>query len=109
MTALSDELSIYNAAKELAKKLLISNLIEKIASNDFDAINFCHLLSQDEGGENGANPLHGIFPQESIAHARKFLAAQELLDQYYASIPEDPEAPIEPEEINENMEKNEQE
>jgi hypothetical protein len=104
MTDTNEELTAYNAARQLSKRLLVKNLLEKIASPEFDCVNFSHLLSQEGDGDNDVNPLHGIFHQDTIAHARKFIAASELLEQFYASIPEDPLAPIEAE-IHEGVEK----
>jgi len=109
MSQINDELPIYKAARDLANRLLVKNLTDTINAPGFDATNFSHLLSQDGGGAHGINPLHGIFPPESVAHARKFLAATELLDQYYASIPDDPEAPLNPEPVENEKSVDEQE
>lgn len=88
-TESNEELALYNASKELSKKLLTKNLLEQLSAPSFDMINFAHLLAQSGGGEDGGNPLHGIFPSETIAHAKKFLAAISLLNQFYESLPKD--------------------
>jgi len=85
----NEELSLYSSAKELSKKILLEGIIRQISDPGFDIINFSRLLEQDDGGENGLNPLHSIFTSSTVQHAKKFLRAVELLDQYFASLPED--------------------
>jgi hypothetical protein len=86
----NEELSLYSSAKELSKKKLLDGIISQISDPGFDIINFARLLEQDDGGDNGLNPLHSVFTQYNVQQAKKFLRAVELLDQYFASIPDDP-------------------
>jgi hypothetical protein len=84
----TEELSLYSSAKELSKKILLDGINRQISDPGFDIVNFARLLEQDDGGENGLNPLHSVFTPHTIQHAKKFLRAVELLDQYFASLPE---------------------
>lgn len=84
-----EELDLYSSAKELSKKILLDGIIRQVSDPGFDIINFARLLEQDDGGENGLNPLHSVFTPNTVQHAKKFLRAVELLDQYFASLPED--------------------
>lgn len=83
-----EELELYSSAKELSKKKLLDGLAAQISDPGFDIINFARLLEQDDGGENGLNPLHSVFTQNTVQQAKKFLRAVELLDEYFASLPE---------------------
>jgi len=87
----SNELSLYSSAKELSKKILLEGLVKQISDPGFDILNFARLLEQVDGGENGMNPLHSVFTPSTVQHARKFLRAVELLDEYFASLPENDE------------------
>lgn len=87
----SNELALYSSAKELSKKILLEGLIKQISDPGFDILNFARLLEQVDGGENGMNPLHSVFTPSTVQHARKFLRAVELLDEYFASLPENDE------------------
>lgn len=84
-----EELTLYSSAKELSKKILLEGIIRQVSDPGFDIINFARLLEQDDGGENGLNPLHSVFTPNTVQHAKKFLRAVELLDQYFASLPEE--------------------
>jgi len=98
-----EELDLYSSAKELSKRILLDGIIRQVSDPGFDIINFARLLEQDDGGENGLNPLHSVFTPNTVQHAKKFLRAVELLDQYFASLPEetsdDPETTDDNEEI----------
>jgi hypothetical protein len=83
-----EELTLYSSAKELSKKILLEGIIRQVSDPGFDIINFARLLEQDDGGENGLNPLHSVFTPNTVQHA-KFLRAVDLLDQYFASLPEE--------------------
>jgi len=90
------ELSLYSSAKELSKKILLDGIMKQISDPGFDILNFARLLEQTDGGENGMNPLHSVFTPSTVQHARKFLRAVELLDEYFASLPENDEIMAEP-------------
>ena len=83
----NDELTIYSSAKELSKKRLLDGIVAQISDPGFDIINFARLLEQDDGGENGLNPLHSVFTNQVVQQAKKFLRAVELLDEYFAGLP----------------------
>jgi hypothetical protein len=83
-----EELSVYSSAKELSKKILLDGISRQVSDPGFDIVNFARLLEQDDGGENGLNPLHSVFTPHTVQHAKKFLRAVELLDEYFASLPE---------------------
>jgi len=82
-----EELDLYSSAKELSKRILLDGIIRQVSDPGFDIINFARLLEQDDGGDNGLNPLHSVFTPNTVQHAKKFLRAVELLDQYFASLP----------------------
>ena len=65
-----EELTLYSSAKELSKKILLEGIIRQVSDPGFDIINFARLLEQDDGGENGLNPLHSVFTPNTVQHAK---------------------------------------
>lgn len=82
---IDEELEAYLNASKISKSKFSKAVQAHVAEEDFSWIGLAHLLAQ-EMDDDYPNPLHAYFPKKIIDAAKKFIKAEDLMNEYQSTL-----------------------
>lgn len=80
-----EELIAYTNASKISKKKFMKEVLSTLNDESFDWLGLAHLLSQEDDGGGGINPMHTFFLKKSVDSALSYAKANDLVEQFMAS------------------------